>query len=64
VKSEAEIRAEIEAVRKDIETCGDDYQFKSYLSTVFNTLQWVLGSLSTDELIIVLEEEANFWGSD
>lgn len=64
MKSEAEIREEIEAILKDMAESGDDYQFKSYLNTVFNTLQWVLGSLSMDELITVTEEEANFWGSD
>jgi len=64
MKTEIEIREEIEAILKDMAESGDDYQFKSYLNTVLNTLYWVLGSLSMDELITVTEEEANFWGSD
>lgn len=62
--SEEEVRAEISAVLRDMEESDGDYQLKSYLNIVFNTLQWVIGSLSMDELITIAEEEAGFWSGD
>ena len=64
MRSEQEIHEEIEAVLRDIEESDTDFQLKSYLNIVLNTLHWVQGNLSMDDVLGVAVEESEFWGSD
>ena len=57
MKSEAEVRAEIEAVLKDIEQTANEPELQAHLNTVLEILLWVVGDTSMDEVLLKLIRE-------
>ena len=57
MKTEIEVRQEIDRVIADIESCGDDPNLQSHLNTVLETLLWIVGDNSMNELLLKLVSE-------
>jgi hypothetical protein len=56
MKSKEELYEEIDALIADIEGSADEPDLQSHLNTVLGVLQWVVGDMSVDELLLGIEE--------
>lgn len=58
MKSEEEVRAEIDKVIADIESTKDEPDLQAHLNTVLDCLLWIVGETSMDEVLLRLVREA------
>jgi hypothetical protein len=57
MKTEAEVREEIDKVLADIESTRDEPDLQAHLNTVLEILLWAVGDTSMDEVLIRLVRE-------
>jgi hypothetical protein len=57
MKTEAEVREEIDKVLADIESTRDEPDLQAHLNTVLEILLWVVGETSMDEVLFRLVRE-------
>ena len=57
MKTEADIRGEIDKVLADIENTKEEPKLQAHLNTVLEILLWVVGDTSMDEVLLRLVRE-------
>lgn len=57
MKTEADIREEINKVLADIESTKEEPELQAHLNTVLEILLWVIGETSMDEVLLRLVRE-------
>ena len=57
MKTERELREEIDKVIADIESAKDEPKLQAHLNTVLGVLLWISGENSMDDLLWLVNEE-------